>query len=50
MYADKRLMYADKRLMYTARRLLSTAKLLMYTDNWSVLAAGPRIRMHGVLS
>jgi len=30
--------------MYAARRLLSMAKLLMYTDNWSVLAAGPRVR------
>ncbi len=49
MYTDKRLTYSDKRLMYTdkqlmsmARRLLSMAKLLMYTDNWSVLAAGPK--------
>jgi hypothetical protein len=39
---DERLMYTDKQLMYMARRLLSMAKLLMYTDNWSVLAAGPK--------
>ncbi len=39
---DERLMYTDKQLMSMARRLLSMAKLLMYTDNWSVLAAGPK--------
>ena len=50
MSTDNGLMSTDNGLMSKDKWLLSMDKRVKYTDNWSVLAAGPRVRTHCMLA